>query len=240
MNEDLSREELFHVVDRVVEEFLEDAGISEPPVDAVDLAIRHLRLPPPRQKSRPARGEEDVSAEDHSPVEQKHWSAAQQIGVHFKPILLERLGVDSEQGRTPVSASLANLFARHLLTPTSWFAADARAVGYDIPALKSRFATAGIELVAWRLLDLGESCIITVVDNDHVTRRKSNSWPVRRELMAAERECQRYVHHYSRPRVVQVGAWTVQGWPLHRPDWKREILRSVGDASCAFPNEAEP
>jgi hypothetical protein len=52
---------------------------------------------------------------------------------------------------------------------------------------------------------------------------------VRRELLPAERECQRYVSHYSRPRVVQAGGWTVQGWPVHRSDWKREILRSVGE-----------
>jgi hypothetical protein len=26
---------------------------------------------------------------------------------------------------------------------------------------------------------------------------------------------------------VQEGSWTVQGWPIHQDDWKREILRSV-------------
>ncbi len=120
------------------------------------------------------------------------------------------------------------MFARHLLAPSDWFRDDARALGFEVPDLQKRYRTAGTEMLAWRLLDLPEPCIITVVDNEHVQRRRSNAWPVRRELLPAERECQRYVHYYSRPRVVCAGGWTVQGWPLHRPDWKREILRSVG------------
>ena len=80
------------------------------------------------------------------------------------------------------------------------------------------------------LLDLPSPCILTIVDNDHIYRRRSNAWPVRRELHPVERECQRYVHEYSRPHLVQQEGWTVQGWPVHQPDWKREILRSVVEA----------
>jgi hypothetical protein len=41
-----------------------------------------------------------------------------------------------------------------------------------------------------------------------------------------EQECQRYVNYYSRPKVIRKNGWTVQGWPVHQVDWKREILRS--------------
>jgi hypothetical protein len=83
--------------------------------------------------------------------------------------------------------------------------------------------------LAWRLLDLPEPCVITVIDDGQVQRRRSNAWRVRRELAAPERACQRYVNHHGRPHVVRAGGWTVQGWPVPRPDGMREVLRSVLD-----------
>ena len=128
--------------------------------------------------------------------------------------------------------SLANLFAHHLLVPTCWFASDAPLLGYDVLELKQRYPTASHEVLALRMLDLPEPAIITVVDNDHISRRRSNAWRVRKELEPVERQCQRYVSHYSRPKVVREGGWTVQGWPVHQADWKREILRSVVDGDA--------
>ena len=32
---------------------------------------------------------------------------------------------------------------------------------------------------------------------------------------------------HGRPHVISAGGWTVQGWPVHQSDWKREVLRSV-------------
>jgi hypothetical protein len=229
MSEDLPREEILHMVDRMVEELLHAAGNAEPPVDAVSLARRHLGLPPATSRRSGRHRDDGVPpAGGANPVEEQ-WLAAQDIGAHFKPALLGRLGIEAEQAHGMGGASLANLFAQHLLTPRVWFASDARSLGYDVLELTKRYSTAGTERLAWRLLDLEESCIITVVDNDHVQRRRSNAWPVRRALLAPERECQRYVNHYSRPRVVVGGGWTVQGWPVHRSDWKREILRTVGE-----------
>ena len=80
-----------------------------------------------------------------------------------------------------------------------------------------------------RLLDLPEPCIITVIDNDHVHRRRSNAWRINRELSEPEQRCQQYVHAYSRPHRLSADGWTVQGWPIHQVDWKREVLRSVID-----------
>src|SRR5262249_25765173 len=99
----------------------------------------------------------------------------------------------------------------------------------DVLELKKRYRTSSHEVIAWRLLDLPEPCIITILDNDHISRRRSNAWRVRRQLEPAERQCQRYVNQHGRPRVVRAAGWTVQGWPVHQDDWKREILRSVVD-----------
>ena len=87
--------------------------------------------------------------------------------------------------------------------------------------------------MAWRLLDLPEPCVITVVENDHVHRRRSNAWRVDKTLHPAEARVPALRPHYSRPRVVSADGWTVQGWPVHSPDWKREILRSVVDGGMA-------
>jgi hypothetical protein len=248
MSEDLSREEVHRAVDRAVEELLEAAGVTGPPVDALALARHHLGLLPVPGARRPeggppakpapqlrselrsrAGGRKQVSPGTESTAEQHQWAAAQAIGAHLKPDLLRRLGISPEEGRALRGESLANLLAGRLLLPASWFGDDARGCGYDLPELKRRYATASHELIAWRLLDLSAPCIITVVDNGHVHRRRSNAWRIGRDLEGPERECQRYVHHYSRPRVVCEGGWTVQGWPIHKPDWKREILRSVVD-----------
>jgi hypothetical protein len=225
MTEDLSREEVHHAIDRLVEDLLDAAGVAAPPVDAIAVARDHLHLdltPPKRRRAAP---EDDLEP----PETVRQWLAAQRIGEHHKPVLLRRLGLDPTGTRGLSGASLVNLFATHLLLPTCWFADDARELEGDIMELHARYRTAGVEQIAWRLLDLPAPCIITVVDNDHVARRRSNAWSVRRELAPPEAECQRYVHHFSRPRRVSSGGWTVQGWPIHRAEWKREILRSVTD-----------
>ncbi len=129
--------------------------------------------------------------------------------------------------------SLANLFAARLLVPSAALAEQARACGYDLLELKKTFATASYEAIAFRLLDLAEPCIITMIDNDHIQRRRSNAWRVRKELSAPEKQCQRHVSQYGRPHCLREQGWTVQGWPIHQSNCKREILRSVVDEDAA-------
>jgi hypothetical protein len=233
MSEDLPREEVEATVDLLIEEQLGKAGLQKPPVDALALAQRHFGLtvtfdPEAQPRGRPRRsaGRSQIRISPDSTEEQRQWAAAHAVADCLKPTLLERLGLESQRGGPP-GASLAKLLATRLLLPTCWFAADAPAADYDLEALKGLYPTATSEAIALRLLDLPEPCIIAVIDNDHVQRRRSNAWPVRRELSPAEQECQRYVTRYSRPKVIAQGGWTVWGWPVHRTDWKREILRSV-------------
>jgi hypothetical protein len=44
MQDDLPREDVSAVVDQMVDELLEAAGVKEPPVDAIALAQRHLGI----------------------------------------------------------------------------------------------------------------------------------------------------------------------------------------------------
>jgi Zn-dependent peptidase ImmA (M78 family) len=234
MTDELSREEVHETVDRMVEELLEAAGVQGPPVDAIKIAQRHLgmivcldRRQQQRGRAQRAGARRQIFLRPEPSEERHQWTVAHEIGEHFKADLLARLGLEPGQTRAMSGESLANLFAHRLLVPTPWLRDDAPACDFDLAELKARYATTSHEVIAWRLLDLPHPCIITVVDNGHVHRRRSNAWPTRKELQPAEAECQRYVNHYSRPRVVAQNGWTVQGWPVHQPDWKREILRSV-------------
>lgn len=234
MPEQVTREEVVEQVDRVIAELLRAAGVEGPPVDAIALAQGHLKMIVCLDRRQQQRGRAQRAAGRRQiflrpePTEERHqWTVAHEIAEHLKAALLGQLGLDPEGTRAMAGESLANLFAHRLLTPTAWFAADAQALQYDVPELKKRYHTASHEVVAKRLLDLPEPCVITILDNDAVHFRRSTGPRVRKQLEPPEKECQQYVNHYSRPRVVRADGWTVQGWPVHQPDWKREILRSV-------------
>jgi predicted transcriptional regulator len=234
MTEDLSREEVAAAVDRAVEELLAAADVSAPPVDAVAVAERRLGLAV-RHDERARR--QTVKADDHNEIvlppglsaEQTQAAVARAIGSFLKPEVLRGLGVPPEEQKGLAGVSLAGLLADRLLVPTAWLAAEARARGFDILELQRVFATAGHELVAERLLDLPEPCVIAVVAGGAVVRRRSNAWRVNRVLSVAERYCQRRVSESGRPQVVRAAGWTVHGWPVPGPLGTREILRGVID-----------
>jgi Zn-dependent peptidase ImmA (M78 family) len=237
MIEDLPREEVLGAVDRAVDDLLQSAGIQAPPVDAIALAQRHLgmiicldRRQKQRGRAQRAAGRKQIYLRPEPTEERHQWTVAHEIGEHLKSALLQRLGIRPEETKAMTGESLANLFAYHLLVPGCWLAADAPGCDYDLSALKKRYATASHEVIAWRLLDLPEPCIITILDNDHISRRRSNAWRTRRQLERPEQKCQRYVHERGVHHVIREDGWTVQGWPVHQADWKREILRSVVDA----------
>jgi Zn-dependent peptidase ImmA (M78 family) len=234
MIDSLSREDVGQKVDRLVEEILTGARMEKPPVDAIALAQKHLGMVVCLDKRQGQRGRaQRAVGQRHiylrpEPREERHqWTVAHEIGEHLRNDLLKRLGIEPEEAKAMTGESLANLFAYRLLVPTCWFADDAPGMDFDLLALKKRYSTSSHEVLAWRFLDLPRPCIVTILDNEQIHRRKSNAWPTRRELSPAEEKCWKYVHHYSRPKRVQEGGWTVHGWPVHELDWKREILRSV-------------
>ncbi len=124
--------------------------------------------------------------------------------------------------------SLGTLFSSRLLVPTLWFRDDAQRLHCDLLELKKRYSTASHEVISLRFLDLAAPTIITVIDNDEIHRRKSNGPRVKaKELEPAEKKCWEAVNRQGKPKTINEAGWTVQGWPIHQADWKREILRSV-------------
>ena len=231
-----SREEVAGVIDRLVEELLSAAGTDQPPVDTIRLARDHLRITVCLDRRQANRGRAQrtgrgrhIFLRPEPTRERHHWTVAHEIGEHLKAEILARLGISTGDWSALARESLANLFAYRLLVPSCWFGDDARLCDYDLLELKRRYATASHEVIAWRMLDLPEPCIITIVDNEHVSRRRSNAWPVTRQLTPIEKRCLRYVHESSRPKRMQTDGWTVTGWPVHQLDWYREILRTVVD-----------
>ncbi len=234
----MPREEVIAEIDAMVEELLDAAGVQAPPVDAITLAQRHLGMVVALDKRQTQRGRAQRSLGKKQiylrpePREERHqWTVAHEIGEHLKVELLARLGTDPTETKSMTGESLANLFAYHLLVPTCWLAGDARELDYDLLALKRKYATSSHEVLAWRMLDLAEPCIISIIDNDHLTRRRSNGARIKKQLSAPEKKCQQYVHEHGEATLIRAEGWTVQGWPVHQADWKREILRSVVEDS---------
>jgi Zn-dependent peptidase ImmA (M78 family) len=234
MRDDTPREDVTAIVDRMVEELLEAAGIAQPPVDTIALAQQHLGMvvaldqrQPQRGRAQRTLGKKQIYLKPEPREERHQWTVAHEIGEHLKSELLERLGIEPTQARAMAGESLANLFAYRLLVPNCWFALDAKALDFDLLALKKRYATSSHEVIAWRFLDLADPCVVTIIDNERIHRRRSNAWPTRRELLPIEERCWRQVTERGEPQVMRDGEWTVTVWPVHQLDWKREILRSV-------------
>ncbi len=239
MDLDLPREDVVAAIDRFVVDLLHRGGVVAPPVDAIALAQNVLDMvvcvdaqQPQRGRAQRAGGKPIIYLKPEPTVERHQWTVAHEIGEHLKPELLQRLGLEPGQAKTMMGESLANLLAYRLLVPTLWLADDARSVQFDLLELKKRYATSSHEVIAWRMLDLAEPCIITIMDNEAISRRRSNAWPTRRRLETAEAKCQRRVHQSGEPALVRENGWTVHGWPVHQLDWKREILRSVAELDC--------
>src|SRR3954470_10079684 len=128
MIDDMPREDVIAVIDQMVEELLEAAGVSAPPVDVIALAQRHLGMvicldKRQMQRGRAQRtlGKKQIYLRPEPSEERHQWTVAHEVGEHLKNELLHRLGIEPHEARAMVGESLANLFAYRLLVPTCWF-----------------------------------------------------------------------------------------------------------------------
>lgn len=236
MMDELPREDVTRTIDTMVDELLTAAKLDGPPVDVIALAQQHLdmivildRRQPQRGRAQRVLGKKQIYLKPESREERHQWTVAHEIGEHLKSELLERLSITPSEARAMAGESLANLFSYRLLVPTCWFKDDAKAAGYDLLELKRRYSTSSHEVIAWRFLDLAGPCVVTIIDNERIHRRRSNAWPIKRELVPIEEKCWKRVTTTGEAQQMRDGAWTVQGWPVQELDWKREILRSVRD-----------
>lgn len=240
--EEFTTEELMEAIDRVVLQLLQEAGIDEPPVPTIDLLQHQFNYTiafqeeeededphlarykrPPRKQSRqlmlnPAQSDEGQSV-----------AAARACAREMLPGILKRLGVVQGSDNRSVQNSLVSLIAPRLLLPGRWFEKSSRRANYDLIRIHEEFSTATFEMIAVRLLDFEDPMIISIVDDGAIALRKSNAFPVKRELVAAETDCLQKIQETEDPEKVRKDGWSVWGWPIPNGPFNRIILRSVPD-----------
>ena len=218
------------VVDDVARLLLDDAGITEPPVDVFLLAER-LQITVAVDAAQQSRGRHkqlagasSIFLRPEERPERLQWAAAHEVGEVVAWRIFERLEIDSEP---LVREQIANLTASRLLLPSCWFFDDVRTVERELLELKTIYSTASHELIALRMLDLPEPSIVTVFDHRQLTRRQASREMRAPRIQPIERECWQRVHSHAEPHTMQSETLEVRGWPIHETGWKREILRTT-------------
>lgn len=240
---DFTAEDLFDAADRVVAEVLALHGVPEPPVDAIVLAQEAFNLqvseaepdedavdagrfgPRPRR----FRNKREIVLRPEMSEEARQAACARACAKELIPPILAKLGVVVGSENRSATNQLVGLVTPRLLLPTKWFGKDARKAGYDLLELKDRYPTAGYELIALRLLDLDDPCVVAVVDDGVVSTRRANRFPVTKKLTAAEQKCVDRLNQFSEPQKVRADEWTATGWPIPSGPFNRIILRAVPD-----------
>lgn len=238
---DVSAEELFDAIDRLIAALLARHGVTTPPVDAVALAVRAYGYAvreedegdePRRYGDRPKpkpKGRVLVFLPTHSETA-RNSLAARAVAKELIAELLPKLGVAPGTENRSAQTHLVGLIAPRLVLPTRWFAAAARKANADVVRLHDEhFPTVAYEWLCLRLLDLDEPCCIAIVDDGSVSTRRSNFAQLTKRLTEAEQACVEQVQAAEEPQTVRADGWTARGWPIPTGPFNRIILRSVPD-----------
>jgi hypothetical protein len=243
MLSEIPDDELAAALDACAAEVLWEAGIAGPPVDAIAVA-EGLQLVVTRDYSTSHRGhfvrladrEENSGGVGTIVVglaerpEREQWAVAHEIGESIAYRVFERLGVAFDEALPTARELVANRMATALLLPRRWFAVDGRERDWDLLELKERYCTASHELIARRMLEMRSLIVITVCDQGQVYWRRSNVTSRPPDLLREEKAVWRSVYQTGLPMSETLDAETglelVRCWPIHEPDWKREIIRS--------------
>lgn len=243
MFSEISGEEFAAAVDACAAELLWEAGVVEPPIDALDVA-EGLQLVVTRDYAMPYRGrfvrlaEQDGEGGGVGTIvvgtaerpEREQWAVAHEIGESVAYRVFERLGVAFDELLPTAREQVANRLANAILLPRHWFAREGRECGWDLLALKERFSTASHELISRRMLEMRPGIVITVCDHGQVTWRRSNVKARPPSLLAEERAAWQLCHRTGLTADefidAESGLERVRAWAVHEPEWKREILRS--------------
>ncbi|MCR4412064.1 MAG: ImmA/IrrE family metallo-endopeptidase [Thermoguttaceae bacterium] len=234
---EIAADEWAAALDAVAAEALAQSRCDGPPVNALAVA-RALGMTVISDAGQPGRGRyvrlrasggraprPTIFLRPEARDERIHWAAAHEIGEHMAARVFVLLGMDFREVHPRAREDAANQFAGRLLLPTTWFAADAAACGWDLAVLKSRYATASHELIARRMLEFPRPAVISIFDQGRLYFRRGNLPGRTPPLSPPERALWREVHQLARPRAASAGPHTIRGWPIHEPGWKREILR---------------
>lgn len=230
-------EEWSQALDACGIDLLVQQGVVGPPIDAIQLAAglgmdvawdaaqagraRIVRLP------RAAGGttQHAVMVRPELRPERIQWAVAHEIGESLANQVFGELGIDPREARADAREQVANQLAVRILLPGAWFVADAAECKWDLPKLKERYATASHELIARRMLDFASAAVITIYDQGKAKFRRAAVGGRSGPLRPIELTCWRVVHQSGRFAQRKDAACVVRGWPIHEPEWKREILR---------------
>ena len=235
---DFSQEDLFDAIDRLLVQLLERAGVAAPPVDALRIAEDHLGIPveyaEPEEEAdgRPPRRRQNSGSIVLSPRmtrEQEQTAAARAIAASLIPDLFRKLEIPLVDENKQVQTQFRGLIVARLLVPTRMLRTAQRACKSDVVTLKEVFTTASMEVIALRLLDLDQPCVVTVLDDGVVAVRRANAASVNKKLLLSEEQCARRVMELDLPHQVRAEGWTVQGWPVPDRPFRRVVLRAVPD-----------
>ena len=235
---ELAREEISAALDAVAAAVLAEAGVARPPVDAFRVAqslgitiamddrqqgrARYVRL----GSTRWAGPQPAILLNPDPRPERQQWAVAHEIGEHTAHRVFCLLGVDPRETLPNAREAVANQLAGRLLLPADWFACDAAECDWDLIVLKCRYPTASHELIARRMLEYPPAVIVSIFDHGEVSLRRSNLPGRVPPPSAVEMECWQTVHTIGRAERTYDCTRSIQGWPVHEPHWKREILRS--------------
>lgn len=239
---ELTHDEFSAALDAVAGGVLDAAGQNAPPIDAIELA-RTLGLALAWDTEQPGRGRVvrlsgfagtqprgSILLRPEPRRERLQWATAHEIGETCACQVFDHLGVDPREAPSGAREMVANQLAGRLLLPRDAFAADGRGTGWDLFELKARYATASHELIARRMLDFEWPIIITVFDHGRRTWRKGNLDRRPPALLPLEMAARHAAHERGEPVVEETALCRVQAWPVHEPQWKREILRTEWQA----------
>ena len=243
---EITNEEFSAALDDVSREVLAEAGIVKPPIDATRLAAA-LGLSVAVENNLPERGRfvrlksysgrgtlGSIFLKPDPRRERVQWAIAHEIGEAVAHRVFKMLGSRPKECPPGARETIANLLAVRLLLPRDAFLRSARRHGWDLLKLKRRFETASHELIARRMLDFDPPIVITVFDNGRCTLRRSNWGSRAPQLSPDEAACREAASSTGVPARRETPSTRICAWPIHEPQWKREIMRTACTAVDDF------
>jgi IrrE N-terminal-like domain len=237
-------DEFAAALDECAQGLLWETGVARPPVDALVLSGRlGMVVAQDRELTGRAKlvrladleeqgdGQATIVVGPAERPEREQWAVAHEIGESIAYRVFDALGVSAASAPPTARELVANHLAGCLLLPRRWFTVDGAACDWDLFDLKQRYATASHELIARRMLEMRPPVVITLCDLGRITWRRSNTSIRPPRILPEELAAWRESHETGLPCAVALdpsttGLERARTWPIHEPDWKREILRS--------------